>query len=56
MTKVKERILKAARKKADSYPQKSSHKTVSWFLKRNFAGEKRLERSIQSNEKQGPTT
>ena len=29
MTKVKERILKAARKKADSYPQKSSHKTVS---------------------------
>ena len=34
--KDKERILKAARE--ESYLQRSSHKTVSWFLKRNFAG------------------
>ena len=33
--KDKERILKAAREK--SYPQENSHKTVSCFLKRNFA-------------------
>ena len=46
--KDKERILKAARKK-DSYLQRSSHKTVSWFLKRNLAGKKGLERSIASH-------
>ena len=35
--KDKERILKAAREKK-SYLQRSSHKTVTWFLKRNLAG------------------
>ena len=38
--KDKERILKVAREKAESYLQTSSHKTISWFLKRNFAGKK----------------
>ena len=31
--KDKKRILKAARRKAESYLQRSSHKTISWFLK-----------------------
>ena len=53
--KGKERILKAAREK-QSYLQRSSHKIISSFLKRNFAGKKGLARSIQSDEKQGPTT
>ena len=54
--KVKDKEnLKAAREK-ESYLQRSSHKTVSRFLKRNFAGNKGLERSIQDHEKQGPTT
>ena len=48
--KDKERIWKAAREK-QSYLQRSSHKTISWFLKRNFAGQKGLERSIQSDKK-----
>ena len=34
--KDKERILKAS--KEVSYLQGGTHKTVSWFLKRNFAG------------------
>ena len=54
--KDKERILKTARKKGDSYLQRSSHKTVHWFLKRDLTGQKRLERSIRSQEKQGPTS
>ena len=49
--KHKERILKA-----DSYLQRSSHKAIGRFLKRNFAGKKGLARSIPSHEKQGPTT
>ena len=49
--KDKERILEAAREK-DSYLQRSSHRIVSCFLKRNLAGKKGLERSIQSHEKQ----
>ena len=36
--KDKERILKAGREKQLSYLRRSSHKTVSWFFKRNFAG------------------
>ena len=52
--KDKERILKAAREK-QSYLQRSSHKIINWFLKWNFAGKKGLARSIQSDEKQGPT-
>ena len=54
--KDKERKLKTTREKSDSYLQRSSHKTVSWFLKINFAGKKGLARSIQSDEKQGPET
>ena len=39
MPKVKDKeILKSSKRKAISYLQGSSHKTVSWFLKRNFAG------------------
>ena len=53
--KDEERILKAARGK-ESYLQSSSHKTVSWFLKRNLTGKKGLERSIQSHERQGPAS
>ena len=53
--KDKERILKAAREK-QSHLQRSSHKTVSWFLKRHLAGKKALARSIKSDEKQGLTT
>ena len=34
--KYKKRILKAVREK--TLPKGSSHKTVSWFLKRNFVG------------------
>ena len=52
--KDKERILKTTRR--DSYLQRSSHKTMSWFLKRNLAGKTGLERSIQSHERQGPTS
>ena len=36
--------------------QRSSHKTVSGFLKRDLAGKKGLERSIPSHERQGPTS
>ena len=53
--KDKERILKAAREKK-SYLQRSSHKTISWFLKRNLVGKKGLARSIPSHERQGPTS
>ena len=57
MSKVKdkERLLPAAREK-QSYLQRSSHKTVSWFLKRNFAGKKGLTRGIQNDKNQGPIT
>ena len=51
--KDKERILKAERE--ENYLQMSSHKTVGFF-KRYFAGKKGLARSIQSHEKQEPTT
>ena len=53
--KDKERLIKAAREK-----QRVTYKGVpiilSADLKRNFAGKKGLARSIQSDEKQGPTT
>ena len=52
--KDEERFLKAARE-TESYLQRSSHKTISWFPKRNLTGKKGLERSIWSHEKQGPT-
>ena len=53
--KEKERILNTRREK-QSYLQRSSHKTISGFLKRNLVGKKGLERSIQSHERQGPTS
>ena len=46
-------MLKAAREK-QSYLQRSYHKTISSFLKRNFVSKERLAGSIQSDEKQGP--
>ena len=55
MVKHKEIILKAAREK-QSYLQGSSHKTISWFLNGNFAGQKGLARNIHNEKKQGPTT
>ena len=55
--KDKQRILKAAREKQRvTYKGVPSHKTTSWFLKRNFAGKKGLERIIWSHERQGPTS
>ena len=54
--KDKERILKATRDK-----EKVTYKGVpirlsARFLKRNLADKKGLERSIQSHERQGPTS
>ena len=48
LTKIKDkkRIFKAPREKETvTYLQKSAHKTVSSFLKRNLTGKKGLERS-----------
>ena len=53
--KNKERLLKAAREKQLVIYRMSSHKTVSWFLKGNIAGQKVLERNIQSHENWGPS-
>ena len=39
----------------DKQEEISSHKSISWFLNRNFAGQKGLARNIQSDEKQGLT-
>ena len=50
--KDKERII-GSKWKAGTYLQGRSHKTVSWFLNRNFVGQKELARNIQSGEKQG---
>ena len=56
MPKVKDKEnLKSNKKEAESYLQRRSHNTVSWFLKRNFAVKKGLARNIQSDEKQGHT-
>ena len=51
LPKIKdERIfLKSSKRKGDSYLQRSSHKTISWFLERNLARKKGLERSIPSH-------
>ena len=54
--KGKESILKSSKRKGNIYVQRSDHKTVSWFLKRNLEGKKGLERSIPSHERQGPTS
>ena len=43
--------LKSSKRKGESYLQRSAQKAISWFLKRNLAGKKGLERSIQSHEK-----
>ena len=57
LPKIKDKEdLKSSKRKGDSYLQRSSHKTVSWFLKRNLAGKKGLERSNQSHESQGLTS
>ena len=59
--KDKERILKAAREKETvtykGFPiRKYADFPISLFLKRNLVGKKGLESSIQSHERQGPTT
>ena len=41
-----EENLKSSKRKGDSYLQRSSHKTISLFLRRNLAGKKGLEKSI----------
>ena len=48
MAKVKERILKAAREK-QSQVQGNLHKAISWFLSRNFAGQKGVAWCIQNS-------
>ena len=48
--KDKNRTLKAV-----SFLQGSSHKNVNRFINKNFAGQKRLARNIQSDEKQEHT-
>ena len=54
MPRLEIKNLKSSKKKAVSYLQGSSHKTVSSFLKRNFAGQKGLARNSGSQERQGP--
>ena len=48
--------LRSSKRKGHSYLQRSSHKTVSRFLKGDFTGKKGLARSIPSHERQGPTS
>ena len=48
--KEKARILKAREKEIVNL-QRISHKTISWFLKRDLTGKK-----FQSHERQGPTS
>ena len=45
--KDEERILKAAREKETVYLQRSSHKTISWYLKRNLIGKNGLTEVFQ---------
>ena len=47
--------LKSRKRKGESYLQRNSQMTMSWFFKRNLAGKKGLERSIWNHERQGPT-
>ena len=54
--KEKERTLKAAREKETVTYKGVPIRLISWFLKRNLAGKKGLERSTQSPERQGPTS
>lgn len=51
MTKVKDTtVLKAAREKS-SHIQENPHKTIGWFLCRNFACQKGVAWYTQSSEK-----
>ena len=52
----KERILKASRGKETITYKGVPIKTISRFHKRNLAGKKGLERSIQSHEREGLTS
>ena len=54
--KDKERILKAAREKETVIYKGVLIRLSADFLKRNLAGNKGLERSIPSHERQGPTS
>ena len=54
--KGEERILKATREKETVTYKGLPISLSSWFLKRDLAGKKGLERSIQSHERQGPAS
>ena len=54
--KDKERILKAAREKENITYKGVPIRLSADFYKRNLTGKKGLERSIQSHERQGPTS
>ena len=57
LPKIKDKeSIKSSKRKGDSDLQRSSHTVISIFLKRNLIGKKGLERSIESDEKQGSTT
>ena len=59
LSKIKDkvRILKATRQKEIvTYKGVPLRLSGRWFLKRNLAGKKGLERSIPSHERQGPTS
>ena len=47
---------KRSKRKGETYLQRSAHKAISGFLKRNLVGKKGLEGSIPSHERQGPTS
>ena len=54
--KDKERIFKAAREKETVTYKGVPKRPSADFSKETFAGKKRLGRSLQSHERQGPTT
>ena len=53
---MKDKNLKSSKRKATSYVQGNSLKTVSWLFSRTFVGQKGVVPYIQSNEKEKPTT
>ena len=52
LPKIKDKEnLKSNKRKGKSYLQRSAHKAIRWFLKRNLAGKTQLERSILNHER-----
>ena len=56
LSKMKGENLKRNKRKEDSYLQRSSHKTIRQLVSQKKPCKKALERSIQINERQGPTS